>query len=217
MGASRYWWVNEIWPGATVAIIGGGPSLARADVELCRGRARVIACNDAYLLAPWADALMFSDEKWWAWHKDRPELRAFAGIRAALETAGKGIAGVGAHALRNYGPGPGLAEQRDGVRHGWNTGYQAINLAVHMGARRIVLLGFDMKVAADGRQHWHRNHRMLDGPAVYASKMLPCFATLVEPLTRRGIAIVNATRDTALTVFPRLPIDKALALESVPA
>jgi hypothetical protein len=37
------------------------------------------------------------------------------------------------------------------------------------------------------------------------------FATLVEPLKRMNIAIVNATRETALTCFPQMSLAEALA------
>ena len=60
------WAVPPIWRGATVVCLGGGPSLTAADAAQCRGRARVIAINDAYRLVPWADLLYFCDYRWWS-------------------------------------------------------------------------------------------------------------------------------------------------------
>jgi hypothetical protein len=73
--------VPKLCPGGTVVCIGGGPSLTRDDVDYCRGKAFVIAINDAYKLAPWADALYACDGLWWRWHKGVP---SFDGPKFAL-------------------------------------------------------------------------------------------------------------------------------------
>ena len=48
--------VPRLWPGETVAILGGGPSLTPADVDFCRDKARVIAIKEAHRLAPYLPA-----------------------------------------------------------------------------------------------------------------------------------------------------------------
>jgi len=63
--SSEFWTVPRLWPGETVFIIGGGPSVRGQNIEALRGR-RVIAINSSYLVAPWADYLIFADERWWA-------------------------------------------------------------------------------------------------------------------------------------------------------
>ena len=51
----------------------------------------------------------------------------------------------------------GLESARDTLAHGNNSGYAAINLAVHLGAARIVLLGYDM--GNDGKvSHFHEGY-----------------------------------------------------------
>ena len=64
--------IAEDWIGETVVCIGGGPSLTLADVTSIAGKARVIAINDAYRMAPWADMLYACDLKWWRWHDGAP-------------------------------------------------------------------------------------------------------------------------------------------------
>ena len=73
----QYWEAPEFWPGRAFVCIGGGPSLTQSQVAACKDRewgghkVRVIAINDAYKMAPWADVLYFCDDKWWQWrHKD---------------------------------------------------------------------------------------------------------------------------------------------------
>ena len=181
-------------------LIAGGPSLTQADVDYCRGKARVLAINDTYRMAPWADLLYFCDGRWWDWHKDRPAFKSFAGIRATLDQRAAET-DHGLKWLKNTGP-KGLETDPTGLRTGRNSGYQAINLAVHLGAKRIVLLGYDMRLV-DGSDHWFGSHP--DGRALTANHFtnifLPAFKTLVEPLAKRGVEVVNATPGSALTVF----------------
>ncbi|MCH8990900.1 MAG: hypothetical protein IIA44_04000 [Acidobacteria bacterium] len=213
MAESSFWSVPRLWNGATIVCLGGGPSLTQAQVDTCRGRARVIAINDSYLLAPWAEVLYFCDRRWFEWHEPQAEFRAFKGIKVTLDEqvlkAHPEIRGV-----KNTGR-DGLETDPTGVRTGRNSGYQAINLAVHLGARRIVLLGYDMKPAADGRTHWHGGHPVTLHETVFAHSMLPCFPSLVEPLRQRRVAVLNATPGSALTVFPMLALEQALQKSEV--
>jgi len=196
-----YWFVPRIWPESTVVCIGGGPSLAAKDVAYCRGRARVIAINDAYRVAPWADLLYACDAKWWRWHGGVP---AFAGLKATLEPPEY----PGIHRLRR-GPDTGFAERPDTLATGRNSGYQAIQLAVHLGAARVLLLGYDMR-AVDGRSHWFCGHLVATQPKVYARAMRPCFASLLSPLRNRSVDVVNCTPGSALDAFPNAPLRQAL-------
>ena len=54
-----------LWPGATVALLGGGPSLTLQQIEYVRGRCRIIAINRAYRLVSEADWLHAADKSWW--------------------------------------------------------------------------------------------------------------------------------------------------------
>lgn len=190
--------VPKLWPGCTVVCLGTGPSLTADDVAAVQGKARVIAVNDAYKLAPWADVLYAADAKWWGWHKGVP---GFTGLKFALQPGALRWPGV---QMLRRGSLDGLDLDPHVVRTGFNSGYQAINVAVHLGAAKIVLLGYDMRGG-----HFFGKHPDRTGPPF--ALCLKKFDTLVAPLASLGITIVNATRDTALTAFPRLPLEEALA------
>lgn len=192
-----------------VVVIAGGPSLTPAQVDLCRGRARVIAVKEAARLAPWAETLYFCDEYWFNEHKD--EVKKFKGTVATLDHPALKAQVPNLVSYRNDG-GSGLCEQPDGLRTGSNSGYQAINLAFHMGAKWILLLGLDMKKSPAGRQHWHDRTRPAPPIALYQEVMLPKFATLVEPLARHGVEVVNCSPDSLIDCFRKLPIEEALCL-----
>lgn len=201
--------VRRLWPESTVVVIGSGPSLTPADVDFCCGRARVIVVNDAYRLAPWADALYACDSRWWHWHKGVPD---FHGQKYALQERAR-HACPSLTILRDTGD-EGLELNPSGVKTGRNSGYQAINLAVHLGARKIVLLGFDCKPAATGekrvplRHHFFGEHPHPFAPPYHL--MRATFPTLVAPLAAIGVEIVNATASTALDCFPRRSLADAL-------
>lgn len=213
-----FWRVEEEWPWSVVAILGGGPSLTPEQIECLRARreesrnaARVIALNTQLQLAPWADLHFFVDSKWWRWHCGAEWYRGFAGVRVTLENPKICAREPGIRALKNYGLEPGLCRVRDGVHTGNNAGYMAINFAVHLGARRILLLGFDMR-PVQGRTHWFGDHPSPTDPGVYAKDMLPAFATLVKPLKQAKVEVLNCTPGSALSCFPSMGLEQALAL-----
>lgn len=194
--------VPQLWPGSTVVCIGTGPSLTPADVDVCRGKARVIVINDAYQIALWADVLYAADAKWWGWHKGAP---SFEGLKFSLQAAAAKFPGV--HVLENAGR-DGLSLNANRLATGYNSGYQAINLAVHLGASRIVLLGYDMGRPRNGPSHYFGEHRDKSQPPY--GHCLKAFQTLPAPLAALGVDVVNCSRQTALTCFRRAPLESVL-------
>lgn len=92
-----------------------------------------------------------------------------------------------------------------------NSGAGAIALAASRGARRILLAGYDAQHTG-GQRHWHGNH-----PAGCAGNAGP--KTVAKwPAQFRDIRnrlantdIINCSRATALTVFPRVQLEEALS------
>jgi hypothetical protein len=200
--------VPKLWPGATVVCIASGPSLVQDDVDDVRGKARVIAINTCYKLAPWADVLYAADEKWWRWHKGVPE---FTGLRYSLDR----IAVKWDVTILSKSSTTGLDMRPTHLARGMNSGYQAINLAVHLGAARIVLLGYDMQRGPKGQEHWHPDHP--NGSRSPYPQFAACFPSLVEPLKAAGAEVVNCSRVSALKCFPRRELRDVLAESAVAA
>lgn len=196
--------VPRAWPASTVVCVATGPSLTPEDVDACRGRARVIVVNDAYRLASWADVLYACDARWWRWHEGAP---AFGGLKVGLAVPGFRYP-PDVQLMQPTGD-EGVETQPTGLRTGHHSGYQAVNLAVHFGARRIVLLGYDLRFGPGGAHHFFGAHP--NGVAPALDRFLPPYTTLVAPLAQLGVEILNATRCTALTVVPRVPLEEALA------
>ncbi len=193
--------VPRLFPGATIAILAGGPSLTQAQVDAVR-HLPCIAIKDAIRLAPTAEVLYACDAKWWAHYGPR---LSYTGPRYALQDRAE----PWAQALRNTGQ-YGLEERPDGLRTGKNSGYQAINLAYHLGARRVLLLGYDMRPDGKGRHHWFGPHPYVTVDPPYQD-FLPLFETLVEPLRAAGVEILNCTQGSALACFRKVTLADALS------
>jgi len=184
-------------------IVGSGPSLTRADVESLRGY-RVLVINDNYALAPFADVLYAADPIWWDWHAER--VKSFKGrkITQDKEAAEK----YGLEYIRSVDA-DGLSRDPACIYKGSNSGIQAINLACHLGANRIVLLGYDMQ-ATGGKTHWHGKHPNESGDYGPWHKWMWRYELVARDARDMGVEIINATRETALACFPRKPLSSLL-------
>ena len=177
------------------------------DFERLRGR-RVIAINRSFRSAPWADVLYFCDGYWWT-GVDSPEARrTFEG--KYIVTIAKGVRDPIVKVLGNSGRHE-LSRDPSVLGHGTNSGFQAINLAYHFGVSRIILLGFDMKIAP-GLTHHHGGYGAPEAIVSHAltKQMLPRFDALVGPLALAGIEVLNACPDSALECWSRVSREFAL-------
>jgi hypothetical protein len=184
---------REVAPAATVFCIASGPSLTVEDCERVRAyRERegvaVIAVNLSYKRAPWADYLYAMDRQWWKQY----------GADAAREFPGRKIA---PHVIDG-------AELRTIVAG--NSGAGAIMLAAEMGARRIVLLGYD-GAHTGGFAHWHEDYPKGMGNAGSVKKWPGQFAAVLKALPP-GVEVINASRASALTLWPMLPLEEVAPL-----
>ena len=183
-----------LWPGQTVAIIASGPSATRRQAMMARSFARVIVINNSWQLAPHADLLYACDSKWW--NAYRP---AFRGIRI---THAQQASRWGCRRVRGVKR-RGLSMSPERLHTGGNSGYQALNLAVLMGAARILLIGFDMH-----GQHWHGNHVGMANPEAQTfQKWIAAFRTTTTDLRRAGVEVWNCTPGSKIDCFPRAPLE----------
>lgn len=95
---------------------------------------------------------------------------------------------------------------------GWggNGGFHALNLAIQFGARRIVLVGYDMRV--DRGTHWHGDHpKGMNNPAASNTarwrQVLDAQAPLLASM---GVSVINASPVSALEAYPKMTFEAAL-------
>jgi hypothetical protein len=194
-------WRNR-WQGRTVTVLASGPSLTLADVEKVWGTGPVIVVNTTFRMARWADVLVAYDAKWWKEYRGEVE-ETFRGEKVAFSPSIPGT-----QSLRQV---PWLWSFR-------NSGACALGLAVVTRPARILLLGFDCQ-RTGGKKHWHADH-----PAGMTNTLsLPTWPKIFTAVARfakgQKVDVLNCTRETALTCFPRVKLEEALATvpETVPA
>jgi hypothetical protein len=189
-------------------ILASGPSLTEAQVAQTVPTAadapvRVIATNSTALsLGKHADVVYASDILWWKTnYRAIDAKRAWTCDRGAAERYGlnwvKGVNRLG------------LSKER-WIHTNGNSGASAINLAYLFGARRILLLGFDMKLGPKGEKHHHPDH---PSPMVQSQTFddwIHKFDFLARDLKAAGCEVINCTVDTALTCFPRSTVEKEM-------
>lgn len=159
------------------AVLATGPSMSQDVADFVRGRCRVAAVSDAYRLAPWADALVSNDVTWWRVHSAAVDASGFAGRRfgAARFTGVEIIPPTGA------------------FTHGVNSGLQGMRVAEMLGAKLILLLGFDMRGA-----HFFGKH-----PAPLKNTTPERFRVHLAQFKKwAGCPVINCTPGSALEHFP---------------
>lgn len=243
--------LDPIWRGQTVVCIATGPSLTPEQVALVErwraaGGCRAIAINDAYLYAPWADALYFADVRWWQWQDEgrmrlgplkmtsfevQQRFREFAGMRISIENAGQRVPDPRVIVLKNFSIPDGsparpggtmgrLSQDPTGIFAGQNSGYQAIGCAVLLGSKRIVLLGYDMKAktlpGGELLHHCWGNHPVPSDQGAYR-QWRDEYARMAVTARLNGIEIVNATADSDLDCFPMVRLESLVADTSAAA
>jgi hypothetical protein len=202
------------WGKATAVLIGGGPSLTVEQVHhvgVARegGRVRVIAVNDAYRVATFADVCYFADAEWWDWHKDRPEFQTFTGQKCSIADSAAKITDPAVHILRNAGS-RGISTDPGAVCTGHNSGYQALNVAILAGAKTVILLGFDAREpTATSKTHWFGDHPKIEQVAAYA-EYRKAFSAGENEIKAAGVRVINCSPDSAIDSFEKLPLEAAL-------
>jgi hypothetical protein len=189
----------------TVVCAATGPSLTAEDLEYCRGKATVLVINDAWRLAPWADVLYSSDQRWFPYHQ---WVQDFKGIKVGLTEMRPSPFG---DVIRlKYTGREGIDWEPDRVRSADNSGGAALNVAVHLGAKRIILLGYDMGPAANREMHFFGDHPNGLNRTRSFRRFIQLIETMAGPLRERGIDVINCSRRSALTCFPMRPLREVL-------
>lgn len=181
--------------------IASGPSLTQEDVNFCRGKARVYAVKECYHMAPWADVLYAADTDWWERLHGVPD---FAGERwtVSWEAAEKY---PDLHHIP-YKSDLTWSSTMAMLATGGNSGFQALNLAVLQGASKVFLLGYDM--GHGPKKHWWSGGPLKRDvrPSDYGDwiKRFAAAATLIP------VPVINCSRKTAITCFPKSTIQESL-------
>jgi len=197
------WIPEKVWEGQDVFIIGGGNSLEHFDWNLLKAE-NTIGCNDAFQHGKEICKIcVFGDVRWFTTFEQ--ELALYKGV---VFTNSQQLQKTKLPWLWTM-PRKGSGLHEDALGWNANTGAEAINLALLLGAKRIFLLGFDMHLSKDGKSNWHRNRLDKPNENIY-SKFLRGFVALSKDLPKKfpGVEIINVTDDSGLNLFPKIGIEE---------
>lgn len=192
------------WDGLTVACLASGPSLTAEDCAAVADTGwPIIVTNDTFRLCPSAAIVFGFDARWWRYETSGEPRHAE--VKRTMPSARRISA---AHSLESIG----VETIHDSKwMHGYgNSGVCSILLAAAAGAKRIILVGFDCQRAA-GRSHWHGEHGAGLSNCASIAKWPGQFAQAASDARRAGAEVLNASRATALTCFPRVKLEEVIS------
>lgn len=204
------WTVPPLWKGERCFIIAGGSSVMEAHRKhnLARLPGRIIAIKDAVRFAPFADCMFYADAHL---HRDRPDI--FYKYRGSLIVKRAVHQKVPAHVRqvrRVWVPkGVDLDKRISGLSTdpallgGFDSGGSALNLAFHLGATDIILVGFDLR-----GKHWNPDHPLRDAGARVHRIHQRSIDAMAKPLRNLGVTVRNASPNSSLQEFPYVDLAK---------
>ena len=197
------WKPEEKWKGKDVFIIGGGLSLEKFDWNLLTNEL-TIGCNTAFALGESVCKIcIFGDYKWFKIFEN--ELALYKGI--VFTSNPKLYKSKLPWLWTMMRIGKGLSHKALG--HNLNTGSDAINLALILGAKRVFLLCFDMHLSKEGRPNWHKRTITPPNAKAYV-KFIKGFESVAADLKEKfpDRQIINITDDSSLNMFPKIGCKK---------
>ncbi len=197
--------------GRTIFVIGGGPSVSDTDLSpIAESGCDVIGVNSSYKLGSFINYCWFGDYEWWL---NETNLKEYSGFIAHCNERSDLFVGNRSFARSRSKP---SGIETNPMQVAWNasSGGSAVNFAYHLGARKIVLVGYDMQTVC-GRKNWHDEHPVPESVIrgnVYASEQAYLddlykrfrkpFKDIKKDAESMGINIINCTPGSALTEFP---------------
>jgi hypothetical protein len=193
--------------GQEVFIVAGGYSIKDINIDYLHDK-NTIAINDSYKILPNATALFWCDTAWAGrehaglkFHNTKlrfnPKFGGSGQIKSNIPTSGGALV---LDRTGEYGYDPNI----DNVM-GNNGGVQCLNFVVNLGAKRIHLLGFDMRdnPIKRGETHWHDHHQLVVRHDTYSRLFIPSMDALDKGIRMAGVDvdIVNCSKNSAITCF----------------
>ena len=161
--------------------------------------------NATYKLAPWADVLYAADHQFWKVYRGD----IFQKFKGELWTVSEQSREMFGLYWIHHDTSNGYSKQADSITGGGNSGHQALHLAALFGAKKIILIGYDMQ-RTGGKEHWHGKHEGgLHNGAGFVN-WIHRMKYLADDLAEMGVEVINASRVSALKCFPRATIEEVL-------
>ena len=193
----------------TLTILATGHSLTPQQVKYVkRSITDVMAINESFLMAPWADYLYAGDTHWWS-HYGHMVADKFRGecLTISKEASLKAPYPEFVEGANRENSAGGLCMERGRVYYGGNSGHVALNLAYHMGYERIVLLGFDLHGGHWFKDGFRPDHLDRTSPYEHFKNTL---TDIIDDLEKAGVLVYNCTPNSKLSCLPYTKLEEVL-------
>lgn len=229
------WQVPRMWEDGDVWIIGGGPSVTKefgipdeVVQSVAKGQSppnvyspymsflhdkHIIGINVAYMLGNWVDMVFFGDKGFYLANQNG--LALFPNLRVSC------LPSMGNNSWikclpRDTEHARGISTSPKLVSWNGNSGAAAISVAAWAGAKRIILLGFDMKLSPTKTQHWHNLYgrgEIKEDKKLMAlpfARHLRGFDQIAKDARKMGIEILNCSPESTITQFPKYSLKELM-------
>jgi hypothetical protein len=236
------WQVPRLWEGGECWILGGGPSVTdqfnipkKVVQDVIEGKTspnsyspymssihekHVIGINMSYKIGEWIDIVFFGDNGFFI--REKKGLSEFPGLKVSSHPQVEKYTWV-KYCGRDTQHAKGISANPKMVSWNGNSGAAAISLAVHLGVKKIILVGFDMKLDDSGKQHWHDLYHRLEflksdqfgkkpGTGLPFNRHLLGFPEIAKDAKRMGVTIINANPDSAVQEFQKVNVRDLITL-----
>ncbi len=224
--------IDPLYKDETAILIATGPSVSEQVEEIRDAKegnlCRIITVNNAFTIAPFADAHISCNDDWWEhyWPKsavlremDCPKYTWYEHIAKRYD-----IQYVKAIVKDGLSTDPRIIH----INHG--SGPMGINLALHLGIKKLLLVGHDMKFAKDYNglqrkagstdrhffgeypkelQHWPSVKIGKSKPGVIDG-LIESYKKMIPDLEKSDMKVINCTPNTALKCFPLSTLETEL-------
>jgi len=195
----------------TIVCAGAGPSLRKEDVAACEiAGFSLMVVNGSFQFAHCPEYHYAADTRWWQRNYAFTQMssRKFS-IRCNNRDQGhSGVQQMGRGSAECF------SSQWPILCTGYNSGFQALNLASLLGFKRAILLGYDMKFGLNGEKHCHPDYPDYNPQDYTVANWIRVFDKLAL-LIQESIEVINVTRDTHLECFPQARLEELLEKEVV--
>lgn len=196
------------WSGQIAAIVASGPSAKKGNLNLLKS-VRVMAIKKSFELVPFAEVVYGCDGPWW---RSVNGLINFRGLKLSYDVAVTGQEfGIGQVKIPNNKCDQLLFDEIGTVGAGGNSGFQALNLALQFGARKILLIGLDAH-GSYGHEHWYGRNtawKMNNPDENNYRHWRAAFKGVSGKIKEMGGDVINTSLGSSIDCFPKMSIETA--------
>lgn len=173
----------------------------------------IIGLDAAYLYGDWVDVVFFSDGDFYSAHRRRG-LDVHPALKVSTLKRFENDPSHGVVYLKEDLQQCGISINEKTLCPNYNSGAAAINLAFHLGARRVVLLGFDYPVIS--LSHFAITGGQKPRKPVNFEKFTEAFTQVGADAKKLGVEIISTTDKKILPMFETTTIPKLFGSKSIP-